>query len=106
VLLGTETELPYERPPLSKGYLLGSADKSSIYVHDEHWYAGHDVDLRLGTTASAIDRAAGQVGLDGGGSLGYDRLLLTTGAQPRVLPVPGGDLDGVHYLRTASDSEA
>jgi 3-phenylpropionate/trans-cinnamate dioxygenase ferredoxin reductase subunit len=106
VLLGTETELPYERPPLSKGYLLGQADKSSIYVHDDNWYAGHGVDLRLGTTASAIDRAAGRVDLDSGGSLGYDRLLLTTGAQPRVLPVPGADLDGVHYLRTASDSEA
>jgi 3-phenylpropionate/trans-cinnamate dioxygenase ferredoxin reductase subunit len=105
VLLGTETELPYERPPLSKGYLLGKADKSSIYVHDEHWYAGHGVDLRLGTTASAVDRSAGRVDLDGG-SLSYDRLLLTTGAQPRVLPVPGADLDGVHYLRTASDSEA
>jgi NADPH-dependent 2,4-dienoyl-CoA reductase/sulfur reductase-like enzyme len=106
VLLGTETELPYERPPLSKGYLLGKADKSSIYVHDEHWYAGHGVDLRLGTTASAVDRAAGRVDLAGGDSLGYDRLLLTTGAQPRVLPVPGADLDGVHYLRTASESEA
>jgi len=106
VLLGTETELPYERPPLSKAYLLGQADKSSIYVHEEHWYAGHGVDLRLGTTAGAVDRAARRVSLDGGGSLGYDRLLLTTGAQPRVLPVPGAGLDGVHYLRTASDSEA
>jgi 3-phenylpropionate/trans-cinnamate dioxygenase ferredoxin reductase component len=106
VLLGAESERPYERPPLSKAYLLGKADKSSIYVHEEHWYAGYRVDLRLGTTAIAIDRAARRVELDGGGSIGYDRLLLTTGAQPRVLPVPGGDLDGVHYLRTAADSEA
>jgi 3-phenylpropionate/trans-cinnamate dioxygenase ferredoxin reductase subunit len=106
VLLGAESERPYERPPLSKAYLLGKADKSSIYVHEEHWYAGQQVDLRLGTTAIAIDRAARRVELDGGGSIGYDRLLLTTGAQPRVLPVPGGDLDGVHYLRTAADSEA
>ncbi|MGH3067056.1 MAG: NAD(P)/FAD-dependent oxidoreductase [Streptosporangiaceae bacterium] len=106
VLLGTETERPYERPPLSKGYLLGRADKSSLYVHDEHWYAGHQVDLRSGVTAIAIDRAARRVDLDNGGAVGYERLLLTPGAHPRVLQVPGADLDGVHYLRTAADSEA
>jgi NADPH-dependent 2,4-dienoyl-CoA reductase/sulfur reductase-like enzyme len=106
VLLGTEAERPYERPPLSKGYLLGQADKASLYVHDEHWYAGHQVDLRLGVTAVAVDRAARRVDLDIGGPVGYDRLLLTTGSHPRVLQVPGGDLDGVHYLRTTAQSEA
>jgi 3-phenylpropionate/trans-cinnamate dioxygenase ferredoxin reductase subunit len=106
VLLGSELELPYERPPLSKGYLLGKADKSSIYVHDEHWYPGHHVDLQLGVTVSAIDRGAKRVGLASGGSIGYDRLLLAMGAHPRRLDLPGGDLDGVHYLRTAADSEA
>ncbi len=112
VLLGTELERPYERPPLSKGYLLGKSDKSSLYVHEEHWYSEHGVDLRLGVTATAIDRAAKQVTvgggpeMEGGASVPYDRLLLTTGARPRWLDVPGGDLDGVHYLRTAADSEA
>jgi 3-phenylpropionate/trans-cinnamate dioxygenase ferredoxin reductase subunit len=106
VLLGTEPERPYERPPLSKGYLLGKADKSSLYVHEEHWYAGNQVDLRPGVTAIAIDREARRVTLDNGDAVGYDRLLLTTGAHPRVLQVPGGDLDGVHYLRTTADSEA
>ncbi len=106
VLLGTEPERPYERPPLSKGYLLGKADKSSLYVHEEHWYGGHQVDLRLGVTALGIDRAARRVSLDNGGEVGYDRLLITTGAYPRVLQVPGGDLDGVHYLRTTAESEA
>lgn len=106
VLLGSELELPYERPPLSKGYLLGKADKASIYVHDEHWYPGHHIDLQLGVTASAIDRGAKRVGLASGGSIGYDRLLLAMGAHPRRLDLPGGDLDGVHYLRTAADSEA
>jgi NADPH-dependent 2,4-dienoyl-CoA reductase/sulfur reductase-like enzyme len=105
-LLGSELELPYERPPLSKGYLLGQADKSSIYVHDEHWYPGHHVDLQLGVTASAIDRGAKRVGLASGGSIAYDRLLLAMGAHPRRLDLPGSDLDGVHYLRTAADSEA
>ncbi len=106
VLLGTETERPYERPPLSKGYLLGQADKASLYVHDEHWYSRHQVDLRSGVTAVAIDRAAHRVDLDNGGAVGYERLLLTPGSHPRVLQVPGADLDGVHYLRTAADSEA
>jgi len=106
VLLGSELELPYERPPLSKGYLLGKADKSSIYVHDEHWYPGHQVTLELGVTARAIDRGAKRVELASGGSIGYDRLLLAMGAHPRRLDLPGGDLDGVHYLRTAADSEA
>ena len=106
VLLGSELELPYERPPLSKGYLLGKADKSSIYVHDEHWYPGHHVDLQLGVTARAIDRGAKRVELASGGSIGYDRLLLAMGAHPRRLGLPGDDLDGVHYLRTAADSEA
>ena len=106
VLVGTEPERPYERPPLSKGYLLGQADKSSLYVHEEHWYAGNQVELRPGVTAIGIDRAARRVDLDAGDPVSYDRLLLTTGAHPRVLGVPGADLDGVHYLRTAADSEA
>ncbi len=75
-------------------------------MHDEHWYAGHDVDLRLGTTVTGIDRAARQVSLADGGAIGYHRLLLANGAYPRPLNVPGHDLDGVHYLRTAADSEA
>ena len=63
VLLGEETERPYERPPLSKGYLLGKDEKSSIYVHEEGWYAQNDVDLRLGVTVTALDPAARQVSL-------------------------------------------
>ncbi|MBO0771622.1 MAG: FAD-dependent oxidoreductase [Actinobacteria bacterium] len=105
VLLGTEPERPYERPPLSKGYLLGKEEKSSVYVHDQGWYAEHDVDLRTGVTVTAVDPAAGQVTLDSGETIGYDRLLLATGASPRRLNVPGGDLGGVLYLRTVAESE-
>jgi 3-phenylpropionate/trans-cinnamate dioxygenase ferredoxin reductase subunit len=105
VLLGEEQERPYERPPLSKGYLLGKDDKSSIYVHEESWYAEHDVDLRLGVTATALDIGARQVRLAGGGTVGYDRALLATGATPRRLSAPGADLDGVAYLRRVGDSE-
>jgi 3-phenylpropionate/trans-cinnamate dioxygenase ferredoxin reductase subunit len=105
VLLGEERERPYERPPLSKGYLLGKDDKSSIYVHEEGWYAENDVDLRLGVTATSLDLGARQVALAGGGTVGYDRLLLATGAAPRRLSVPGADLEGVVYLRRVGDSE-
>ena len=105
ILLGSETERPYERPPLSKGYLLGKEDKSVIYVHEEGWYAGHDVDLRLGVTVTAVDPAGRTVTTADGESIGYDRLLLATGASPRRLTIPGADRDGVLYLRTVGDSE-
>jgi 3-phenylpropionate/trans-cinnamate dioxygenase ferredoxin reductase subunit len=105
ILLGSETERPYERPPLSKGYLLGKDDKSSIYVHDEGWYAGHEVDLRLGVTVTAVDPAARRLATGDGGSVAYDRLLLATGSSPRRLAVPGAGRSGVLYLRTVADSE-
>jgi NADPH-dependent 2,4-dienoyl-CoA reductase/sulfur reductase-like enzyme len=105
VLIGEETERPYERPPLSKGYLLGNDERDSVFVHPPDWYREHDVDLKLGTRATAIDRAASQVRLADGEPVGYDRLLLTTGASPRRLPVPGADLDGVLYLRRLDDSD-
>ena len=104
-LVGQETERPYERPPLSKGFLLGKAAKSSIYVHEEAWYAAHRVNLLLGSAVTAIDRTGRRVELADGSAIPYDRLLLTTGASPRTLDVPGGDLGGVRYLRTVADSE-
>jgi 3-phenylpropionate/trans-cinnamate dioxygenase ferredoxin reductase subunit len=105
VLIGTEPERPYERPPLSKDVLLGAAPRDSVFVHEPGWYAGHDVDLRTGTTAVGIDRTRRVVELDGGTEIGYDRLLLATGATPRPLPVPGADLGGVLQLRTLADME-
>jgi 3-phenylpropionate/trans-cinnamate dioxygenase ferredoxin reductase subunit len=105
ILLGSETERPYERPPLSKGYLLGKEDKSVIYVHEEGWYAGHEVDLRLGVTAASLDPAGRTVTTAEGESIGYDRLLLATGSSPRRLNIPGADRDGVLYLRSVGDSE-
>jgi 3-phenylpropionate/trans-cinnamate dioxygenase ferredoxin reductase component len=95
-LIGSETERPYERPPLSKGLLLGNDDPDSVYVHTPSWYEEHDVTLLTGTTVTGIDRAAKTVGF-AGGSVAYDRLLLATGSSPRPLP-------GALTLRTLADS--
>jgi NADPH-dependent 2,4-dienoyl-CoA reductase/sulfur reductase-like enzyme len=104
VLIGAEPERPYERPPLSKDVLLGSRSPESAFVHEAGWYAEHDVDLRLCTRVTSVDRAARQVRLEDGSAVGYAKLLLTTGASARRLPVPGADLDGLLYLRTMPES--
>ncbi len=105
-LVGSETRRPYERPELSKGVIGGKKSPDDLFVHDEGWYAEHDVQLLLGTAATGIDRDRQVVTLADGRELPYDRLLLATGATPRELKVPGADLPGVHYLRTAEDSLA
>lgn len=104
-LLGAETDRPYERPPLSKGYLAGSDERDAAFVHPADWYAAHDVDLRTGTTVTALDLAAQRVVDDSGARTGFDHLVLATGSEPRRLDVPGADLDGVAYLRTLPDSD-
>ena len=105
VLIGEESERPYERPPLSKDYLLGKAERETIYVHPQSWYAEHHVDLRLDTRVTGIDPAGHEVALADGSRVGYARLLLATGSSPRRLPVPGADADGVLYLRRVGDSD-
>jgi 3-phenylpropionate/trans-cinnamate dioxygenase ferredoxin reductase subunit len=105
LLIGAEQERPYERPPLSKDYLRGEVGREKVYVHDEGFYAEHEIELRLGRTAVSLDVPSGEVALDDGERLRYDRLLLTTGAEPRRLAVAGGELDGVLYLRTVDDSD-
>jgi 3-phenylpropionate/trans-cinnamate dioxygenase ferredoxin reductase component len=104
-LLGQEPNAPYERPPLSKDYLQGKADRDSIFVHPEPWYAEHGVDLSLGPAVTSLDPAARAVTTDAGAQLHYDKLLLATGSKPRRLEVPGADVDGVYYLRNVEDSE-
>jgi 3-phenylpropionate/trans-cinnamate dioxygenase ferredoxin reductase component len=100
LLLGEEAERPDERSPLSKAYLRGEADRDSLYVHPEGFYAAHDIELRPSTPVGAIDPGSRQLELVSGERISYERLLLATGAAPRRLPLPGAELDCVRYLRT------
>jgi 3-phenylpropionate/trans-cinnamate dioxygenase ferredoxin reductase subunit len=106
VLIGSDPERPYERPPLTKDYLRDESPREKAYVHAESFYAEHDIELLRGTTATELDPARKRVTLDDGHELGYDRLLLSTGAQPRRIPIPGAELGGVYYLRTLADCDA
>src|SRR5688572_1171978 len=106
VLLGAERERPYERPPLSKGYLRRESPRDDAYVHPAVFYAENDIELRTETPVTTLDVASRHVELGGGERIGYDRLLLATGARPRRLQLPGADLDGVLYLRDIDDSDA
>src|SRR5947209_16880133 len=105
VLLAEEDERPSERPPLSKEYLRGESEREALHVHPAAFYDEHAIELRTGTRAEALDLRGQEVELAGGERLGFDRLLLATGAEPRSIPVPGAEKEGVHLLRTVGDSE-
>ncbi|MEV4898950.1 FAD-dependent oxidoreductase, partial [Nonomuraea sp. NPDC055795] len=94
VLIGAETERPYERPPLSKGFLQGKSEREKIFVHAAGWYAEHDIDLRLGLRATRLDLGSRTVRLSDGSRQPYQKLLIATGSSPRRLPGPA------RYLRT------
>ena len=104
-LVGSESEAPYERPPLSKDYLRGESPREKARVHPDGFYDEHDIELITGETAVAMDAGARTVTLDSGRVLDYDRLLLATGSVPRRPPIPGADLPEVHVLRTLADSD-
>jgi 3-phenylpropionate/trans-cinnamate dioxygenase ferredoxin reductase component len=104
VLVGAENERPYERPPLSKDVLRGEKDAETTRVHDEGYYDEHGIELLTGRTVTSLDLGAAQARLDGGETVGFTTAVLATGAEPRRLPLPGAELDGVHYLRTRADS--
>jgi 3-phenylpropionate/trans-cinnamate dioxygenase ferredoxin reductase component len=105
VLIGEEPEQPYERPPLSKDYLRGESPRKKARLHADGFYGDQQIELRTESTVERIDTEAREVVVDGE-RIGYDRLLLATGAEPRRLSVPGSDLDGIHYLRDLSDADA
>jgi 3-phenylpropionate/trans-cinnamate dioxygenase ferredoxin reductase subunit len=106
VLLGEESELPYERPPLSKDYLRGESPREKTHALPDDFYAENDVDLRLAVLVTELDHGSNELVLADGERIGYDRVLLATGAAPRRLAIEGGDLSGVQYLRDLGDSDA
>jgi 3-phenylpropionate/trans-cinnamate dioxygenase ferredoxin reductase subunit len=105
-LIGEEPFAPYQRPPLSKAYLAGDFARERLFLKPDSFYAETRCDLRLRVTATRIDRPSKTVHLSDGTTLAYDRLLLTTGARIRKVPVPGADLPGVYYLRGIEDVDA
>lgn len=100
VLVGDESELPYERPPLSKGFLLGNQALAESFVHPAEWYQKNEIDLYLSTRVTELDVQGKRLTLSSGEQLGYEKLLLATGARPRPF-----DLAGVRYLRVMRDSQ-
>ena len=105
VLLGAESHPPYERPPLSKGYLLGNDPFESAFVHEPQWYAAHDIDLRTGAFVTDLDLGRKSVSLLDGTEIAYDKLLLATGSRPRRLPLADDSGVPTAYLRTVEDSD-
>lgn len=105
-IIGSEDAYPYQRPPLSKKYLLGEMTFDRLMFRPEEWYAENNVDIRLSTWVEEIDRAAKSVRMQDGSTLTYDKLVLATGAAPRLLPASiGGDLEGVLTVRDKRDAD-
>ncbi|OUZ09963.1 hypothetical protein BHE97_09140 [Aeromicrobium sp. PE09-221] len=102
-MIGKERHRPYERPPLSKEFLAGQQPIDDAYLFGADWFTDHDVRLRSGVTATALDLDAGRIGLDSGEWLGFDAAILATGAEPRVLELPG--VERAHLLRTIEDAQ-
>jgi NADPH-dependent 2,4-dienoyl-CoA reductase/sulfur reductase-like enzyme len=105
-IVSAEAALPYERPPLSKGFLAGRDTEESILINPEAFYRDHGIALRLGNRVSSVDGAARKLNLEGGGALPFESLILATGASVRTLDVPGSRLDNIRYLRSLADSKA
>ena len=104
-LVGEEPLPPYQRPPLSKAWLKGEADADSLALKPVEFYGEHNIDFRASTRATALNRGAKTVTLSDGSQLSYDTLIIATGAHAIALPIPGADLEGVMFLRTAADAE-
>lgn len=107
IVIGDEPAPPYQRPPLSKKYLLGEMEAERLWLKQDEFWSGHGIELLTGCSVAAIDRTAHTLSLADGRSLQWDRLALVTGATPRRLPGSiGGDLAGVHTVRTLADVDA
>jgi 3-phenylpropionate/trans-cinnamate dioxygenase ferredoxin reductase subunit len=106
IVIGEETYVPYERPPLSKELLATDAGVDKVFCNSPEYYAQNGIELRLATRAESINRAARTIGLDSGETTAYDRLLIVTGGRVRRLDCPGAELEGLHYIRAIPDTLA
>jgi 3-phenylpropionate/trans-cinnamate dioxygenase ferredoxin reductase subunit len=106
LLAGREPEPPYERPPLSKEYLRGEAERSDAYVNPPSWYEENEVELLSGTNVMSLDPAARTAKLQGGEEVSFDKALIATGAMVNILRVEGAENEGIHYLRAFGNSDA
>ncbi len=106
LLAGREPELPYERPPLSKEYLRGEAERSDAHVNPQSWYDENDVELLTGTNVMSLDTETRTAKLQGGGEVSFEKALLATGANVNILRVEGAENEGIHYLRAFGNSDA
>lgn len=102
-IIGDESHIPYQRPPLSKQYLSGEQGLARVYLRPEKFYQDNDVTLKLNKRASQINRHAKSVTLADGEQITYDKLIISTGSRPRMLNIDGSDQPGIHYLRTIAD---
>lgn len=105
-LVADEPVLPYQRPPLSKRYLAGDVEAERLLLKSEEFYTSNDIDVMTATRVTTIDAGAKRMTLSNGHEIEFAQLLLATGSEPRRLPIPGAELDGVHYLRRLADVDA
>ena len=105
-ILSADTAIPYERPPLSKGFLAGKETEEAIRINPEDFYRKRGIDVKLGCVVSAVDPLRKRLTLKSGGEFGFNKLIVATGARPRTLEIPGAQLRNLHYLRSLDDSKA
>ncbi len=99
-IVSADTSIPYERPPLSKGFLAGRETEDSIRINTEDFYSQHGIEVRLGCEISGVDPERKRISLRAGGEFGFNKLIVATGARVRTLDIPGAKLANLHYLRS------
>jgi NADPH-dependent 2,4-dienoyl-CoA reductase/sulfur reductase-like enzyme len=104
-ILSADTSIPYERPPLSKGFLSGKDPESSVFINSAEFYGQHGIETKLNCEAAGVDPAQKRVHLRSGEDIGYEKLIVATGARVKTLDIPGHELQGIYYLRTLADSK-
>src|SRR5207245_857981 len=104
-ILSADNSVPYERPPLSKGFLAGKDSEESVRINPEDFYREHGIELRLDCEVSAVDLKRKSLIVKRGDAVGFGKLIVATGARPRRLSIPGADLRNLFYLRTLDDSK-